>query len=329
MASCPPFNSTCYPPRVTVIGAGNVGSALGQRIVERNLADVVLLDIVEGRPQGIALDLMQARGIEQHNRSIVGTNTYADTAGSTIIVMTAGLPRRPGMTRDDLLRTNAKIVIEAIQEAIAYSPNAILIMVTNPLDVMTYLAWKTSGVPHHRIVGMAGILDSSRFQTFIALELGVASSDVQAMVLGSHGDLMVPLPRYSTVSGIPITELMDEATIHRLVERTRNGGAEIVGLLKMGGAYYAPASSAYRMVEAILRNESRVLPVSSYLRGEYGLNDIFIGVPVRLGCEGVEQVQELQLTDSERQALHQSANVVREKIDQALTIAPIRQSSSV
>ncbi|MEM7773537.1 MAG: malate dehydrogenase, partial [Cyanobacteria bacterium P01_A01_bin.37] len=298
----------------------NVGGTLAQRISERNLADVVVLDIVEGRPQGIALDLMQARGLESHNRIIIGSNDYADTADSTIIVITAGLPRKPGMTRDDLMRTNAKIIVDATKKAIAHSPNAILIIVTNPLDVMTYLAWKTSGFPHHRVMGMAGILDSSRFQTFIALELGVSTSDVRAMVLGSHGDLMVPLPRYSTVSGIPITELMDEATINRLVERTRNGGAEIVGLLKMGGAYYAPASSACQMVEAILHNESRLLPVASYLQGEYGLNDVYIGVPSRLNCVGVEHVQELQLTDQERQALHQSANVVREKVDQALSM---------
>lgn len=320
MISCPPFVSTCHPPRVTVIGAGNVGGTLAQRISERNLADVVVLDIVEGRPQGIALDLMQARGLESHNRIIIGSNDYADTADSTIIVITAGLPRKPGMTRDDLMRTNAKIIVDATKKAIAHSPNAILIIVTNPLDVMTYLAWKTSGFPHHRVMGMAGILDSSRFQTFIALELGVSTSDVRAMVLGSHGDLMVPLPRYSTVSGIPITELMDEATINRLVERTRNGGAEIVGLLKMGGAYYAPASSACQMVEAILHNESRLLPVASYLQGEYGLNDVYIGVPSLLNCVGVEHVQELQLTDQERQALHQSANVVREKVDQALSM---------
>lgn len=320
MISCPPFVPTCNPPRVTVIGAGNVGGTLAQRIVERNLADVVLLDIVEGRPQGIALDLMQARSVEGHNRRIIGTNEYAAMANSNIIVITAGLPRKPGMTRDDLMRTNAKIVVDATTKAIAYSPDAILIIVTNPLDVMTYLAWKASEFPHHRVMGMAGILDSSRFQAFISMELGVATSDVQAMVLGSHGDLMVPLPRYSTVSGVPITELMDEDTIHRLVERTRNGGAEIVGLLKMGGAYYAPASSACRMVEAIVRNESRLLPVASYLQGEYGLTDVYIGVPSRLGCVGVESIQELLLNESELRSLQRSANVVREKIDQALSL---------
>lgn len=320
MISCSPFVSTCHPPRVTVIGAGNVGGTLAQRIVERNLADVVLLDIVEGRPQGIALDLMQARSIEGHNRRIIGTHDYADTANSNIIVITAGLARKPGMTRDDLMRTNAKIVVEATQQAIAHSPDAIIIIVTNPLDVMTYLAWKASGFPQHRVMGMAGILDSSRFQTFIAMELGVSTSDVRAMVLGSHGDLMVPLPRYSTVSGIPLPQLMDEETIHRLVERTRNGGAEIVGLLKMGGAYYAPASSACCMVESILRNESRLLPVASYLQGEYGLNDVYIGVPARLGCMGIESIQELLLDEAELNALQQSAKMVREKTEQALTI---------
>ncbi len=320
MISCPPFVSTCHPPRVTVIGAGNVGGILAQRIAERNLADVVLLDIVEGRSQGIALDLMQARGIEGHNRRIIGTSDYVDTANSNIVVITAGLPRKPGMTRDDLMRINAKIVVDATRQAIAHSPDAILIIVTNPLDVMTYLAWKSSGFPPHRVMGMAGILDSSRFQTFIALELGVSTSDVRAMVLGSHGDLMVPLPRYSTVSGIPLPQLMDEATIQRLVERTRNGGAEIVGLLQRGGAYYAPASSTCCMVESILRNESRLLPVASYLQGEYGLNDVYIGVPSQLSCMGVENIQELLLEESELRALQRSAETVREKTKQAIAL---------
>lgn len=320
MNSCPPFVPICNPPRITVIGAGNVGSALAQRIIEKNLADVVLLDIVEGRPQGIALDLMQARSVEGHNRQIVGTNDYQDTANSNIIVITAGLPRKPGMTRDDLMKTNGKIIIEATQRAIAHSPDAILILVTNPLDVMAYLAWKVSGLPHQRVMGMAGVLDSSRFQTFIAMELGVSSSDVRAMVLGSHGDLMVPLPRYSTVNSIPITELMDADTIHRLVERTRNGGAEVVGLLKTGGAYYAPASSVSQMIAAILRNESRLLPTATYLQGEYGLNDVFIGVPSRLGCVGVESIHELQLQPSELEALQHSAHTVREKVDMAIAL---------
>ncbi|NJN59373.1 MAG: malate dehydrogenase [Leptolyngbyaceae cyanobacterium SL_5_9] len=304
--------------RVSVIGAGNVGSTLAQRIAEKNLADVVLLDVVAGRPQGVALDLMEARGIEGHNRQIIGTVDYADTADSNIVVITAGLPRKPGMSRDDLMRTNANIVVEATRMAIAHSPNAILVLVTNPLDVITYLSWKASGRPTHQVMGMAGILDSARFQTFIALELGVSPADVSAMVLGSHGDLMVPLPRYSTVSGIPITELLDAATIERLIERTRNGGAEVVELMQTGGAYYAPASSTCRMIEAMLLNQSRLLPIASYLQGEYGLQDIFIGVPARLGKSGIESVLELDLTDAEQEALHSSAKSVRQKTAQAL-----------
>lgn len=307
----------CQSARVSVIGAGNVGGTLAQRIAESNLADVVLLDIVAGRPQGLALDLMEARFIERHQRQLWGTADYADTAGSDIVVITAGLPRKPGMSRDDLLKTNARIVIEATQQAIAHSPNAILIIVTNPLDVMTYLAWKASGLPPHRIMGMAGVLDSARFQTFIAMELGISVEDVRAMVLGSHGDLMVPLPRYSTVYGIPITELMDAATLNRLVQRTRNGGAEIVELMKTGGAFYAPASSACVMVESILLNHGRILPVASYLTGQYGLDDIFIGVPTKLSCRGAEQVFELNLTDEERRSLHHSADAVRASLNQA------------
>jgi malate dehydrogenase len=271
-------------------------------------------------PQGIALDLLEARGIEGHDCQIVGTNDYADTAGSEIVVITAGSPRKPGMTRDALLRINAKIVVEAAQKAIAHSPDALYIIVTNPLDVMTYLAWQATKLPPRRIMGMAGVLDSARFQTFIAMELGVSMEDVSALVLGGHGDLMVPLPRYSTVGGVPITELMDAATIERLVERTRNGGAEIVELMQIGGAYFAPASSTYLMVEAILNNQVRQIPVSAYLQGEYGLNDIFIGVPTRLGCHGVETILELNLTDAERMALHASAKSIRQNIDQALTM---------
>ncbi|HEY9660627.1 MAG TPA: malate dehydrogenase [Allocoleopsis sp.] len=307
----------CRPTRVAIIGAGNVGGSLAQRIVEKDLADVVLLDVVPGRPQGIALDLAESAGLHGHNRKVVGTNDYAHTVGSDIVVITAGLPRKPGMSRDDLTRTNAQIVIDATRQSIAHSPNAIFIIVTNPLDVMTYLAWQVSKLPPTQVMGMAGVLDSARFQTFIAMELNVAPVDVHAMVLGSHGDLMVPLPRYSTVSGIPITELMDTATIDRLVERTRNGGAEIVDLLKTGGAYHAPASAACVMVEAILRNEMRLLPLSAYLQGEYGLHDIFLGVPGRLGCGGVDGIFELPLTHEERSALHQSAERVRHSLEQA------------
>lgn len=320
MSHSPSSSILCHSPRVTVIGAGRVGSTLAQRIAEKNLADVVLLDIVEGIPQGLALDLMEARGLELHHRKIIGTNNYADTTGSEIVVITAGFPRKPGMSRDDLLRTNAKIVVEAAKNAIAHSPDAILIVVTNPLDVMTYLAWQATGLPRARIMGMAGVLDSARFETFIAMELGVLPGDVKAMVMGSHGDLMVPLPRYATVNGIPITQLLDAATIERLIERTRNGGAEIVELMHTGGAFFAPASATCVMVESILLNQSRLLPVAAYLQGEYGLNDVFIGVPCRLGCGGIAEVLELSLTEEETQALHLSAESVRRNIDKAQEI---------
>lgn len=307
----------CYSPRVTIVGAGRVGSTLAQRIAEKNLADVVLLDIIPGMPQGLALDLMEARGIETHNRKIIGTNDYADTFGSEIVVIAAGIPRKPGMSRDDLLKTNAGIVVEATKKAIARSPDAIFIIITNPLDVMTYLAWQATSLPRNRIMGMAGVLDSARFQSFIAMEFGVSPVDVNAMVLGSHGDLMVPLPRYSTINGIPITELMDAATIERLVKRTRHGGAEIVELMQTGGAFFAPASATCLMVEAILLNESRLLPASAYLQGEYGLENICLGVPCRLGCGGIDTVLELNLTDVEMAALHTSAESVRESIERS------------
>ncbi|WP_414519181.1 malate dehydrogenase [Nostoc sp. PCC 9305] len=320
MSFSPNSSIVCNLPRVTIVGAGRVGSTLAQRVAEKNLADVVLLDIIAGMPQGLALDLMEARGIEIHNRQIIGTNNYADTSGSQIVVITAGLPRKPGMSRDDLLKTNAKIVVEAAKNAIAHSPNAIFIVVTNPLDVMTYLAWQATGLPRDRIMGMAGVLDSARFETFIALELGVLPADVKAMVLGSHGDLMVPLSRYATVNGIPITELLDAATIERLVERTRNGGAEIVELMQTGGAFFAPASATSVMVESILLNQSRLLPVATYLQGEYGLDDVVIGVPCRLGCGGIESILELTLTDKEREGLHTSARSVRQNIERSQEI---------
>jgi malate dehydrogenase len=312
--SSPAYRST----RVSIIGVGNVGGTLAQRIAEKNLADVVLLDVLPGRPQGIALDLSQSSGIELHNRQIIGTTDYAETHGSDIVVITAGLPRKPGMSRDDLLRTNAEIVTHAAKQAIAYSPDALLIVITNPLDVMTYLAWQASGLPPQRVMGMAGILDSTRFQTFIAMELGISPADVRAMVLGSHGDLMVPLPNYSTVNGIPIASLLSAAAIDRLIDRTRHGGAEVVELLKTGGAYYAPASSACLMVEAILLNQPRILPVAAYLQGEYGLRDLYLGVPVKLGCGGVEQIFELELTQVEQEGLEQSASAVRESLSHVL-----------
>lgn len=316
-----PAAISCNNARVTVIGSGNVGSALAQRLSEKNIADVVLLDIIAGRPQGLALDLMQARGIERHDRQIFGTNDYADTANSDVVVLTAGLPRKPGMSRDDLMLTNGKIVLNVAKQAIAHSPNAIFIIVTNPLDQMTYLTWRATGLPAQQVMGMAGVLDSARFQTFIAMELGVSTSDIHATVLGSHGDLMVPLPRYTTVNGIPITELMPTETIERLVDRARHGGAEIVELMKTGSAFYAPASSTCVMVESILFNQPRILPVTTYLSGEYGLKDLFAGVPCRLGCQGVESVVELNLTTSELAALHQSAHASQtgiERLEQLL-----------
>lgn len=308
----------CQSFRVSVIGAGNVGRTLAQRIAEKNLADVVLLDIVEGLPQGIALDLMAARGIELHNSQIIGTNSYEETAGSDVIAITAGLARKPGMSRDDLMQVNAKIVVEAARKCLEFSPNAIFLVITNPLDVMTYLAWRATDLPPQRVVGMAGVLDSSRLQTFVAMELGVYAPDVSALVLGGHGDLMLPLVRHCTVRGVPIAELMDAATIDRIVERTRNGGAEVVKLLQTGGAYYAPASSACLMIEAILRHQSRLVPAAAYLDGEFGLRDIFLGVPCQLGCRGVEEIVEVSLTEDEKRALTESAESVRRNVESAL-----------
>jgi malate dehydrogenase len=303
-----------------VIGAGRVGSTLAQRLVEKNIADVVLVDIVEGMPQGIALDLMEARGVERHDRQIIGTNDYADTSNSDIVVITAGLARKPGMSREDLLKTNAKIVVEATKQSLERSPNTILILVTNPLDVMTYLAWEASGLPTQRVMGMAGVLDAARFQTFIAMELGVSIQDIHTMVLGNHGDLMVPIPRYCTVNGVPLTELMDPETIERLVDRTRKGGTEIVNLMKTGSAYFAPASSTCLMCEAILQNQARVLPVAAYLEGAYGINDVFLGMPCQLGSNGVEKILNLDLSDSEKAALSKCAETVRANIDEAKAV---------
>ncbi|MGK7961234.1 malate dehydrogenase [Crocosphaera sp.] len=308
----------CQSLRVSIMGAGNVGRTLAQRIVEKDLADVVLLDVVEGLPQGVALDLMEAQGLEYHNCEVIGTNNYEETAGSDLVVITAGKARTPGISRDDLLAINAKIVADVAEKALKHSPNAIFIVITNPLDVMTYLTRKVTGLPPQRVMGMAGVLDSSRLQTFIAMELGISTANVTAMVLGGHGDLMVPLPRYCTVNGIPITELLDTQTIDRLMNRTRHGGAEVVKLLKTGGAYYAPASAASIMVESIIRDQSRLLPTAAYLQGEYGLNDIYIGVPCFLGCRGVKKILEVKLTSEEQEALHISANSVRKNVNLAL-----------
>lgn len=312
----------CATSRVSVIGSGNVGSSLAQRLAEKDIADVVLLDIIEGRPQGLALDLMQARGIERHDRQIIGTNDYADTANSDVIVITAGLPRKPGMSRDDLLKVNGEIVYAVARQAIEHSPNAIFIVVTNPLDEMTYVTWKASGLPPERVMGMAGVLDSARFQTFIAMELGVSTADVNTTVLGSHGDLMVPIPRYSTVNGIPISELMSQDAIDRLIERARHGGAEIVALMKTGSAFFAPASSTCIMVESVLFNQRRLLPVTAYLQGEYGLSGIFLGVPCRINCAGIETIVQLDLTATELKALQDSAQSVQNNIARLPEILP-------
>ena len=302
-------------PKVTVVGAGNVGATIAQYIVERELADVVLTDVVDGLPQGKALDLLEAGPVHGYDCRLVGATDYKDTAGSDIVVITAGLARKPGMSRDDLLFKNAEIVGAVVQEVAGLSPESILIAVTNPLDAMAQLAWRKSGFPRHRVVGMAGILDSARFRTFIARELDVSVENVTAFVLGGHGDTMVPLPRYSTVAGIPITELLSKERIEALVKRTANGGAEIVNLLKTGSAYYAPAASVTEMVEAILRDKKKILPCAAYLEGEYGIKGLFVGVPVKLGRRGIEQVIQITLTPDEAAALKRSAEAVRELTD--------------
>ena len=297
--------------KVTVVGAGNVGATAAQRIAEAGVADVYLIDVVEGLPQGKALDLAESATLQHHDQMIYGTNDYADTTESDVVVVTAGLARQPGMTRDDLLLKNAAIVRNVVKQAVHYSPDAILIIVTNPLDAMVHVALEASGFPRERVIGMAGVLDSGRFRTFIAQDLGVSSSDVSAFVLGGHGDTMVPLPRLSTVAGIPLTELMKPERIDELVERTRNGGAEVVALLKSGSAFYAPASSVLHMVDSILNDRKRVLPCAVLLRGEYSIDGLVVGVPIVLGASGVERIIEVALTSDEQTALQHSAGSVR------------------
>ncbi len=301
--------------KVTVIGAGNVGATTAQRIAEAGLADVVLVDIVEGLPQGKGLDLAQAAPVVGHDARVQGTNDYADTAGSDVIVVTSGLARQPGMSRDDLLTKNAGIVRSVVQQAAAVSPDAILVVVTNPLDAMCHVALEASGFPRERVLGMAGVLDSARFRTFIAQELGVSVEDTHAFVLGGHGDTMVPLSRYSTVAGVPITELLPPDRVRALEERTANGGAEIVGLLKTGSAFYAPSAGAFEMVEAILLDRKRVIPCAVLLKGEFGVDGLFVGVPIVLGRAGVERVFEIDLTDEEQAAFQRSANAVKELVE--------------
>jgi len=300
--------------KVTIVGSGNVGATAAHWIASKELADVVLIDIIEGVPQGKGLDLLQAMPIEKRDSYILGTQDYKDTKDSDIVVITAGVPRKPGMSRDDLLNINHNIMKAVVGEAVKYSPNCILIVVSNPLDAMAQAAYKMSGFPRERVIGMAGVLDSARFRTFIAEELQVSVENVTAFVLGGHGDTMVPLTRYSTVAGIPITELMDAPTLERLVQRTRDGGAEIVKYLKTGSAYYAPSAAVTEMVEAILKDKKKILPCAAYLEGEYGIKGLYVGVPVKLGAKGIEQIIEIKLTAQEKSELDRSAAAVKELV---------------
>ena len=298
--------------KVTIVGAGNVGATAAHWIASKELADVVLVDVVEGIPQGKGLDLLEAMPIEKRDSYIIGTNDYAETANSDIVVITAGIPRKPGMSRDDLLQTNYKIMSDVVGKVVANSPDSILIIVSNPLDAMAQAAFRQSKFNRERVIGMAGILDSARFRAFIAEELNVSVENVTAFVLGGHGDTMVPLPRYSTVAGIPITELIPKDRLDAIVQRTRDGGAEIVKHLKTGSAYYAPSSAAVEMVEAILKDKKKIVPCAVYLQGEYGINGYYVGVPCKLGARGLEQIIEIKLTPEEDAALRKSADAVKE-----------------
>src|SRR6195256_5396094 len=307
-------NEEIMRKKVTIVGSGNVGATAAHWIAAKELADVVLIDIVEGVPQGKGLDLLEAMPIEKRDSYVIGTNDYADTADSDIVVITAGIPRKPGMSRDDLLNTNHKIMKDVVGKAVQYSPDCILIVVSNPLDAMAQAAYKMSGFSRNRVIGMAGVLDSARFRTFIALELKVSVENVTAFVLGGHGDTMVPLPRYSTVAGIPITELIAPDRLKAIVQRTRDGGAEIVKYLKTGSAYYAPSAAATELVEAILKDKKKILPCAAYLNGEYGIRGLYVGVPVKLGAKGIEQIIEIKLTPDEKAALDKSAEAVKDLI---------------
>src|SRR5205809_3574108 len=301
--------------KITVVGAGNVGATAAHWLAAKELGDVVLVDIVEGVPQGKSLDLAEAAPIEGYDVRLTGSNGYDETANSDVVIITAGLPRKPGMSRDDLLRTNADIVGKVVTEVVSRSPNSILIIVSNPLDAMCQVAFRRSGFPKHRVIGMAGVLDSARMRCFLAEALNVSVENVTAFVLGGHGDTMVPLPRFSTCAGIPITELLPKDQIDAIVKRTANGGAEIVGLLKTGSAYYAPSLGAVEMAESILKDKKKILPCAVFLEGEYGISNLFVGVPVKLGKNGVEQIIEISLTNDERSALQKSAAAVQELID--------------
>jgi len=302
--------------KITVVGAGNVGATAAQLIAAKELAnEVVLVDILEGIPQGKGLDMYESQPVHGADSRMIGTNSYDETANSDLVLITAGIARKPGMSRDDLLATNAKIVQSVTEQVVAKSPNAILIVVSNPLDVMTYVALKVSGFDRHRVMGMAGVLDSARFRTFISMELKVSVEDISAFVLGGHGDSMVPLPRYSTVAGIPLPDLMDQATIDRLVKRTREGGIEIVNFLKTGSAYYAPAAASVQMIEAIVKNKKRILPCAVMLDGEYGIKGTVVGVPIKLGSKGMEEIIPIKLTADEQAALNKSAADVKATMD--------------
>jgi len=300
--------------KISIIGAGFVGATAAHWAAEKELGDVVLVDILEGIPQGKALDLFEASPIEGFDARVIGTNGYEETKDSDVVIITSGVPRKPGMSREDLLDINKKIIGTVVAEVVARSPKAILMMVTNPLDTMTYLAYKKSGFPREKVMGMAGVLDTARFRSFIAMELGVSVEDIQALLLGGHGDEMVPLPRYSTVSGIPLSQLLPKEAIDRLVDRTRKGGGEIVNLLKTGSAFYAPSAGVIQMAEAILKDKKRILPCCVYLNGEYGLKDICFGVPVKLGAKGIESIIELELTEEEKKLVAKSAESVKKSI---------------
>jgi malate dehydrogenase len=302
--------------KISVIGAGNVGATTVQRLVELELGEIVMTDIVEGLPQGKALDLMQAGAIKGYDTPILGTNDYADIAGSDLVIITAGIARKPGMTREDLIKTNSKIITEVSRNIAKYAPESIVISVTNPLDIITYVAMKSTGFESKKVFGMSGVLDSGRFASFIAEELKCSKKDVQAMVIGGHGDLMVPLPQYTTVSGIPLTDLLSGERIARLVERTVNGGAEIVELLKQGSAFYAPSAAVVSMAEAVIKDSKRILPASAYLEGQYQQEGIYFGVPVKLGISGVEEILELKLDESQYETLRRSSETIRKVISQ-------------
>jgi malate dehydrogenase len=301
--------------KVTVVGSGNVGASCALRLADKELADIVLVDIIEGVPQGKALDILESGPVEGVDVRVTGSNDYEPTADSDIVVITAGFPRKPGMSRDDLLWANYEIVKATVEQVVKYSPSSILILVTNPLDAMCQVAYKVSGFSKNRVIGMAGVLDTARFRTFIAQELEVSVESVVALVLGGHGDTMVPVVGHASAGGIPLADLLDEAAIHRLVQRTRDGGAEIVKYLKTGSAYYAPSSAVVEMVESILKDKKKILPCAAYLEGEYGIHGLFVGVPVKLGERGIEKIYEIRLNDQEKAALHKSAAAVRELVD--------------